>query len=102
MLLEVQCWKRIILWSTIIFLNEFGENDLEVNGIKTVNSAKSKFVMVDSDKFSLSWTLVKAILPSPMKENEGRNVVHLFLGSVNMKKKFFLIQILQSLNKKCM
>lgn len=60
-------------------IDEFAWNDLEV---------KSQ-IMVESDKFTISRTQIKAILPNPVEEKTGRKLAYLFSSDVNVKKGLF-------------
>ncbi|KAF6207286.1 hypothetical protein GE061_018527 [Apolygus lucorum] len=59
-------------------------NELEVTGLKSVNSRKSKFKLVENDQFSVEWDQIKAILPTPQIEKDGRREIYKFSGTVNV------------------
>ncbi|KAF6208793.1 hypothetical protein GE061_014533 [Apolygus lucorum] len=63
------------------------DDDLEVTGLKSVDGTKTKFVLVENDCFSVGKDQVKAILPNPSVEKEGRKILLKFPGSVNVKEK---------------
>ncbi|GBL71812.1 hypothetical protein AVEN_18438-1, partial [Araneus ventricosus] len=52
--------------------------ELDAIGLRNNNLVKSKFILVVKDKFTISEDQIKAILPDPIVEVDGRKEVFAF------------------------
>lgn len=58
-----------------------------VTGMKSQNNIKTTFCMVENDISTISYSMIKPMLPSPSVESRDRKLFYVFPGSVEVKEK---------------
>ena len=63
------------------------DKEFLVTGLKSVNAINTSFTVVETDTSTISYSMIKALLPVPKVESKDRKLIYVFPGSINVNEK---------------